>query len=118
METTTTFLLLELGFAALAAFALWLGWRLAAARELLIRVDRGWPPAIRVRQGERVKLQLVREEDRPCTREIVFPSLGIRRTLPVGKPVTVALRPERVGTIEFTCGMNMLRGTLEVRPQL
>jgi plastocyanin domain-containing protein len=113
----TTFLLMELGFVTFALAASWVGWRLVGGRELLIRVDRGWPRAILVRQGERLKLRLVRDSDGPCTREIVFPSLGIRRTLPVGKPVTVALRPEQVGTIEFTCGMNMLRGTLEVRAQ-
>src|SRR5688572_15739582 len=110
-----TMLLLELGFVIVAALGLWGHHRLEAGREVLIRVDRGWSPdAIIVRQGERLRLRLLRESDRRCTREILFPSLGIRRELPVGRPVTVTLRPRHAGTIEFTCGMRMLRGALEV----
>ena len=112
-------LVFELGFPLVGFALLWGHDRLFHAREILIRVDEAFPPnAITVRQGERLRLRFLRRFDRRCTREIVFPSLKLRRALSVGEPTTVTLRPRTVGVIEFTCGMNLLRGTLEVRPQI
>ncbi|HEX5751017.1 MAG TPA: cupredoxin domain-containing protein [Archangium sp.] len=86
-------------------------------REVQVRVERGYNPArIEVREGERVRLTFLRTEYTPCTKEVVFPTLGIREELPPHQPVTVELPPQKVGEVEFHCGMKMSRGKVVVTP--
>jgi plastocyanin domain-containing protein len=86
-----------------------------SAREIEVVVEGGYTPSrITVREGERVRLRFVRHEDSSCTREVVFPSLGLRRELPPHQPVLVELPPLRAGEYDFHCGMGMVHGTLVV----
>lgn len=79
-------------------------------REIEIAVDGGYKPSrIVVTEGERVRLKLVRRDYSPCSREVVFASLGIRRELPTNVPVVIDLPALSPGEIEFKCGMNMLQ---------
>lgn len=90
----------------------------AKAREIEIVVDRGYQPGrVVVQQGERIRLKFVRKDYSPCTREVVFPSLGIRRELPVNEPVFIDLPALAPGEVEFHCGMKMVRGTIVVEAQ-
>jgi len=90
----------------------------APAREIEIVVDGGYQPArITITEGERVRLRFVRRDASPCTREVVFPSLGIRRGLPTDQPVVIDLPPLPAGEVEFKCGMNMIRGRIIVQPR-
>lgn len=76
----STYLAIELAFVLIGLAAMWLYQRPARVREIAVRVDGDCSPAnIRVRQGETVRLELFREIDSRCTREIVFPSLSGRR---------------------------------------
>lgn len=87
----------------------------APAREIEIVVRGGYTPnRITIREGERVRLRFVRHEYSSCTREVVFPTLGIRRELPPHEPVVIELPALTAGEHEFRCGMNMLRGTIVV----
>lgn len=87
-------------------------------REIEIVVDHGYQPnRIVVTEGQRVRLKLLRKDYSPCAREIVFPSLGIRRELPVNEVVTVDLPALSPGEIAFHCGMNMLHGAIVVEPR-
>ncbi|WP_437876990.1 cupredoxin domain-containing protein [Sorangium sp. So ce513] len=87
-------------------------------REIEIVVDGGYTPSrVVVTEGARVRLKVIRRDRSPCTREIVFASLGIRRELPTGVPVVIELPTLSPGEIEFTCGMNMLRGAIVVAPR-
>ncbi|WP_437571327.1 cupredoxin domain-containing protein [Sorangium sp. So ce542] len=89
-----------------------------AVREIEIVVDGGYKPSrIVVTEGERVRLKLVRRDYSPCSREVVFASLGIRRELPTNVPVVIDLPALSPGEIEFKCGMNMLRGVILVEPR-
>ena len=72
------------------------------------------PSRIPVRAGEDVTLVFLRGEPNECAAELVFPALGIKKELPVGKPVAIPIRAEKPGEIAFSCGMDMLRGKLEV----
>ena len=88
-----------------------------AVREIEIIVEGGYKPSrIEVHAGERVRLKFVRKEYSSCTREVVFPSLHIRRELPPNQPVVIDLPALQPGEYEFKCGMNMIRGTLLVVP--
>lgn len=90
----------------------------ARPREIEIVVDGGYQPSrIVVRQGERVRLKIVRKDYSPCAREIVFPSLDIRRELPVNEPAFIDLPALAPGEVELHCGMKMLRGTIVVEPR-
>ncbi len=87
----------------------------AKPREIEIVVDRGYQPSrIVIQHGERIRLKIVRKDYSPCAREIVFPSLNIRRELPVNEAVFIDLPALAPGETEFHCGMNMLRGTIVV----
>lgn len=84
-------------------------------REIEVVVDGGYRPGrITVAEGERVRLKFVRREQSPCSREVVFAALDIRRELPIDQPVLIELPALAAGEYEFKCGMNMIRGVLEV----
>jgi hypothetical protein len=76
--------------------------------------ERGFEPSsLKVRAGVPAHLTFVRTTDKTCGKDVVFPSMNIRRELPLNQPVVVEFTPQR-GDIEFACGMNMLKGTIVV----
>lgn len=78
--------------------------------------ERGFEPAqVTVRAGVPARLIFVRVSDKTCATEIAFPSLKIRRELPLNKPVDVEWTPQQKGEVAFACGMNMFRGTVLVQ---
>lgn len=81
-----------------------------------IRVDaQGYHPAeVEVQAGRPVVLVFTRTSDEGCGHQLAIPDLDIRRDLPLDRPVEVMIRPAR-GTLRFTCGMDMLQGTIVVR---
>ncbi len=86
-----------------------------AARTIAIQVTAEFTPAeIHVKRGEAVKLVFTRTTDRTCATSVHFRELGLDRELPLGKPVTVALKPAQAGKYRFSCGMDMVAGTLVV----
>jgi len=87
-----------------------------AVREVEIVVDGGYRPSrIEVSEGERVRVVFVRRDYSPCTREVVFPALGIRRELPTDARIVIDLGVLAAGEYGFECGMRMIRGTIVVR---
>ena len=81
----------------------------------LVRVRGGYTPdVIHARAGEPIRLVFVREETASCSERVVFPAFGKSAMLPYGERVLVQLPPRPAGAYEFTCAMNMLRGTLIV----
>lgn len=85
------------------------------SQEVTIRVKGMYmPDVIRVKKGEKATLHFYRDEDARCTDEVVFEGLNIRRELPAFQTTTIEFTPEKSGTYRFTCGMNMLHGTLIV----
>ena len=85
----------------------------AAVQEAVITVDGGYAPSvIEVDAGRPVRLTFDRRESNPCSEEVVFGSLGIRRALPAFARTTIEFTPTQPGRIEFTCGMGMLHGAV------
>ena len=72
----------------------------------------GFAPArIEASADAPIRLRFLRTTDSTCGKQIVFPSLGITRDLPLNKPVDIDLVAPR-GELAFTCGMRMLKGAV------
>ena len=86
--------------------------------DFAIRVsERGFEPAIiRVRKGQAVRLTFTRTTNLTCAKEVVVPSLKMRRALPLDMPVAVEFTPQGQ-EVSFACGMDMVRGTVLVLAQ-
>ena len=82
-------------------------------QEARIVVQGGYQPnVIHARTGLPLRLTFDRREDGDCTSRVVFPDLGVNRFLPPFDETTVDVRTDQPGTYEFSCGMNMVHGTL------
>ena len=83
------------------------------ARTLKILVgSNGFSPSrIEAVAGQALTLRFLRTTDNTCAKQVVFPSLGLERDLPLQKNVDIALVPTR-GEISFACGMGMLKGAV------
>ena len=78
--------------------------------------EQGFEPArVMLRAGTPARITFVRTTDKTCGTEVVFPSLNIKRALPLNEPVVIEFTPAESGDIAFACGMNMLHGTVVVR---
>ena len=78
--------------------------------------EQGFEPAkVPLRPGMPARLTFIRTTDRTCGTEVVFPSLDIKRALPLNVPVVIEFTPPKAEEIAFVCGMNMLRGAVVVR---
>lgn len=88
----------------------------AATRRVSITVDgRGYhPESVTLPAGRPATLVFTRTTDEGCGQQLVFPSLNIRRDLPLGQPVEITITPAS-GTLTFTCGMAMYRGSVVAR---
>lgn len=73
------------------------------------------PASIPAKVGQPIKLAFYRPNAANCVREVVFPSLGIRKELPPGQTVVVDITPQKSGPLGFECGMKMRKGQLIVR---
>ena len=67
------------------------------------------PSVFTVKQGVPVKWVINGENVTGCTSTIIVPSYGITKNLKLGENV-VQFTPQSKGTINFSCGMGMVRG--------
>lgn len=72
------------------------------------------PASVSAEQGSPLTLIFRRPKNEGCGNKVVFPSLNITRDLPVGKNVTIKFTPSETGSISFTCGMGMYKGSIVV----
>jgi membrane fusion protein, heavy metal efflux system len=78
--------------------------------------EQGFEPAkVALHAGTPARLTFVRTTDKTCGTEVVFPSLNIKRALPLNEPVDIEFTPAKSGEIAFACGMNMFRGAVVVQ---
>ncbi|NBC01789.1 MAG: hypothetical protein GVY15_13135 [Bacteroidetes bacterium] len=92
----------------------------ASADEQVIEIDvtnRGYAPAqIELTAGVPTRLVVTRTGDSACASQLQIPDMDIAPTdLPLDKSVEFAFTPTEEGTYAFTCGMDMLTGTLSVQ---
>ena len=89
----------------------------AQAQEVRISVtEKGFEPSrVSVPRNQTTRLQFLRTTDNTCAKELIVPALKVKRELPLNQPVVVELPPQRSGEVTFSCGMDMLRGTIVVQ---
>lgn len=87
-----------------------------SGRRVDIKVSKtGYEPgSVPLKANEPVTLVFTRVEATECGSEIAIPSLRVRKPLPLNEPVAIEVKPAQPGNVEFTCGMNMMRGALVV----
>lgn len=82
----------------------------------IVATEQGFEPAtVTLRAGTPARLVFTRTTDKTCGTAVVFPSLGIKRALPLNEPVTIEFTPANGGDVAFACGMNMLKGVVVVQ---
>jgi plastocyanin domain-containing protein len=106
-------LMLVMAFAALTTVEA----KASKAKTVKVTIsEKGYTPGtINVKKGQKIRLLLTRTDEKNCGGEIVFSSLNIKRTLPLGKTITVEFTPKSAGEISFTCGMGMMKGKIVVQ---
>ena len=84
-------------------------------QEVNVIVKGGYAPdVIVVQQGRPVRLNFYRDETAGCSEQVKLPDFGIIRDLAAFRTTPVEFTPDRTGEFTFTCGMNMMRGTILV----
>lgn len=89
----------------------------SAPQKVAIAVTKdGFVPAtVDAKAGAPIELVFTRTTDETCAKEVDVPSMEVRRALPLHQPVAITLPAGPARTVEFACGMNMLKGSLVVR---
>jgi hypothetical protein len=72
------------------------------------------PSSFQLKRGIPAQITFLRKDEFNCGEELVFKDYGINEKIPVGVPILVQITPEKEGTFEFTCGMQMYRGSVVV----
>ncbi len=85
-----------------------------ASAPIAIKVDgSGYhPSAVNAPAGKPIALVFTRTSDEGCGQQLVFPTLNIRKDLPLNQPVRVEFTMPASGSVAFTCGMDMYRGSI------
>ncbi|MDX2217063.1 MAG: cupredoxin domain-containing protein [Oculatellaceae cyanobacterium bins.114] len=88
----------------------------AGIQEITVTVDGGYEPSqIVVQAGQPVRLNFDRKDPSSCLEEVRFPNFRIAKELPLNQVTAIEFTPDKPGRYEFTCGMNMFRGVVEVQ---
>jgi plastocyanin domain-containing protein len=89
---------------------------LAKATEIHIDVtDRGFVATGGARRWRGpATLVFTRKTDQTCAKQVVIASLGVRRDLPLGTAVRIDVPSGHTGTLDYVCGMDMVRGQVTI----
>ena len=73
------------------------------------------PASFNVQAGKPVRLNVTRDEKPTCGDVLTIPSQNISKPIPVNQVTTIEFTPQKAGDLEFTCGMNMMKGRIVVQ---
>ncbi|MDZ7661932.1 cupredoxin domain-containing protein [Thiohalophilus sp.] len=81
-----------------------------------ILVDDGvyTPSRIETPVNQPITLRFLRKDASPCAEQVIFSDFDISAELPVDDYKAITLTPQEKGEYDFTCQMQMYRGTLIV----
>jgi Cu+-exporting ATPase len=89
--------------------------QVGGVQTITVTVKGGYSPdVIRVVTGVPVRLLFDRQESGDCSSRVVMPDFHVNQVLPAYSTTAVEFLPETAGEYEFACGMNMIRGRLQV----
>ncbi len=115
------FIINLIGLLAIVLIAWWFWFykprRISANDEsLIIVVDGGayTPAHLELVAEQPTTLTFLRKDASPCAEVVMIPSLDINETLPLNKPIEIALPALSSGEYPFHCQMQMYRGNLNV----
>lgn len=91
----------------------------ASKRVQIDVTEKGFEPdKVTVSAAQPVTLVITRKTEKTCAKNVVV-QLGdgkkISKELPMGKPVEIAATFAKKGELRYTCGMDMVTGTLSVQ---
>lgn len=90
----------------------------APVQEVTIDVAGDFTPAsVSLKAGQPARLHFRRGDKSSCADEIVFPELNVRQKLAANQTVTIDIPAQQARTLNFACGMNMMKGTVVVQGQ-
>jgi len=85
-------------------------------QELTINVDGGYEPdRVIVKSGQTVRLNFFRRDPSSCLEKVLLPDFHIAQDLALNHVTPIEFTPSKPGEYQFTCGMNMFRGVVEVQ---
>jgi plastocyanin domain-containing protein len=73
------------------------------------------PASFNVQAGKPVRLNVTRDEKPTCGDVLTIPSQNISKPIPVNQVTAIEFTPQQAGDLEFTCGMNMMKGKIVVQ---
>ena len=73
------------------------------------------PSQIVVQSGQLVRLNFDRRDPSNCLEEVRIPNFRIAQKLTLNQITPIEFMPDHPGRYEFSCGMNMFRGVIEVQ---
>ncbi|MFZ2491865.1 MAG: cupredoxin domain-containing protein [Thermoanaerobaculia bacterium] len=109
-------IVVALSLAATAAFAAAPKKAAPAVRTIDIKISGGdyIPNVVKVKKGEKVRLNFIRDNKPTCGDIVVIPALKIKKAIPVNQPTAIDIQPTKAGTMKITCGMDMFDGKIVV----
>jgi plastocyanin domain-containing protein len=85
-------------------------------QEITITVDGGYSPSlVTVKRGQPVRLQFNRRDPSSCLEKVLFPDFHVAQDLVLNQTTPVEFTPQTVGMFQFSCGMGMFHGAIEVK---
>lgn len=81
-----------------------------------IIVNGGYSPTvIAIPLGKTTKLSFTRTDTNSCLEEVILSDFKIKKYLPLHQKITVEITPEKKGTFDYACAMNMFHGKIVVK---
>lgn len=74
------------------------------------------PSSVKLKKGTPATLVFTRTTDDTCATEVVFPELNVKKELPKGQPVAIAIPTDKDQTLTFQCGMGMYKSSVVISP--
>jgi plastocyanin domain-containing protein len=73
------------------------------------------PASVTLKAGQPARLHFRRGDQPTCVDEIVIPDLNIRKKIAANHTVTIDVPAQQARTLNFACGMDMMKGTVVVQ---
>ena len=78
--------------------------------------DKGFTPSsVALKKGAPATLVFTRTTDDTCAKEVVFPEISLKKSLPLNVATDVDVPTADARTLAFTCGMGMFKSSVVIQ---